>query len=74
MKLPIAFITLSLFAGFASAATRGPEQCTQPGSYYYWLHPKLGMVKVDRATHFMIVGRANRVCPRDSGASSTPSR
>jgi len=35
----------------------GAQASTSPATssgYYWWLHPKLGMVKVDRATNVMI--------------------
>lgn len=57
----------ALFSGAASAATDAAAATPADGhkSHYVWLHPKLGMVKVDRATNAMVVsghdttGRAN---------------
>lgn len=39
-------------------------------SYYYWLHPKLGHVKVDRATNAIITGR--KVAPATQEGSAKP--
>lgn len=44
-------------ASLASAQTAAPAPTR---SYYYWLHPKLGLVKVDRATNAMIVRSDSR--------------
>lgn len=38
----------------AAAAAAGHK------TFYYWLHPKLGMVKVDRATNAMLTGSRSR--------------
>lgn len=34
-------------------------------SFYYWLHPKLGMVKVDRVTNAMLTGSRSQPARRD---------
>ena len=54
-KLLILAAGLAL-AGAAAAATP-PRQQSEGASWYWWLHPKLGMVKVDRATNAIIVVR-----------------
>jgi len=47
---PIVAVVAALFAG-AAMPTAAQEQTAQPAAgTYNWLHPKLGMVKVDRAT------------------------
>lgn len=53
----LVFSGAALLAGAASAATDNPAAKPMEGgkSYYWWLHPKLGMVKVDRATNAMLV-------------------
>ena len=38
-------------------------------SYYYWLHPKLGMVKVDKKTNAMLVGRRAQQSTRSAGGA-----
>lgn len=40
------------------AQTQSTTSATASGkSYYYWLHPKLGMVKVDKKTNAMLAGK-----------------
>lgn len=57
------FIVLAIGATlFAAAATAAPASTSAPAAQgpsgtYYWLHPKLGMVKVDRATNFMVTAK-----------------
>ena len=55
----IAMLATAILAAPASFAQAQPaSSSTATGkSYYYWLHPKLGMVKVDRKTNAMLVGR-----------------
>lgn len=60
MKLTM--IALLATAVLAAPVAYAQGQPAAPGgdggkSYYYWLHPKLGMVKVDKKTSFMLVGR-----------------
>lgn len=45
------------FAAAASAAGSASSRPPESKPYYWWLHPKLGMVKVDRATNAMVSGR-----------------
>ena len=48
--------TLVASASFSASAAQGSES----SNFYYWLHPKLGMVKVDKTTNAMIKSvRAN---------------
>lgn len=64
MKTLIFAILASLLAaGCASTANVTPQDASAKGSYYYWEHPKLGMVKVDRATNAMITAHAVRETP-----------
>ena len=59
MKTALVLLIPLLSAGFVSAANVGSTS-GDTKSYYYWLHPKLGMVKVDRATNAMVTGRTAR--------------
>ena len=58
----IAMLATAILAAPASYAQTQPASSgTATGkSYYYWLHPKLGMVKVDKKTNAMLVGRRAR--------------
>jgi len=47
---PVVAIVAALFAGAAMPATAQEPTAQQTGGTYNWLHPKLGIVKVDRAT------------------------
>lgn len=54
--------SLILFLAFTVTAAALPAAAaarTEPDAkpYYYWLHPKLGHVKIDRATNAMLVGK-----------------
>lgn len=58
MKTLIFAILASLLAaGCASTANVTPQDVSVKSSYYYWEHPKLGMVKVDRVTNAMVTSR-----------------
>lgn len=50
-------LTFAMAIAFASAAAASqPLQGSKSGQdWYWWLHPKLGMVKVDRATNAMVI-------------------
>lgn len=66
-KQMFALIGAVFASGAAMAAAQMPEgsqaaapapaasQAKQERSYYWWLHPKQGMVKVDRATNFPVI-------------------
>lgn len=43
-----------LSAAMAAPAAAAQEESPKGGEAYYWLHPKLGLVKVDRATNAMV--------------------
>lgn len=47
---PTVAIVAALFASAAMSAAAQEPTAQQAGGSYNWLHPKLGMVKVDRAT------------------------
>lgn len=47
---PIVAMVAALFAGAAMPAAAQEPTDQQAGGTYNWLHPKLGIVKVDRAT------------------------
>ena len=59
MRTPtITLLALAILAGPAFAQSQpAPQAPAEAKTYHYWLHPKLGMVKVDKKTHFMLVGR-----------------
>jgi hypothetical protein len=64
----IALLAAAILAapGAYAQSQSAAAPATGARSYYYWLHPRLGMVKVDSKTNFMLVGR------RAQQASVTP--
>ena len=56
-KTTLLLLTAALLAGPVMAA--GPVSAGQSdkSGTYWWLHPKLGMVKVDKATNAMVTGK-----------------
>lgn len=68
----IAVFASLLGAGTASAATAASQ--AERASYYYWLHPKLGMVKVDRATNAMVTARTARTASAQTDYRDTSRR
>ena len=46
-------VTLFASASFTASATPAVQENASP-TFRYWLHPKLGMVKVDRATNAVV--------------------
>lgn len=72
-KLALTLLAGAFFVGAASAAT--DVQVTPPAKSgtYYWLHPKLGMVKVDRATNAMIVGKRDKQRATGTAQGAVPS-
>lgn len=58
-KLLAVVLSTTLFAAAAVAAPSDTSKPTAQASSgtYYWLHPKLGHVKVDRATNFMVTAK-----------------
>ena len=59
-KTMLAILALLLGAGCASTSNVMPQDGSASQSFNYWLHPKLGMVKVDRATNAMVTARTLR--------------
>ena len=54
-NLTSAILGAAIFAGASLSAYAAPASGDgAPGTYYWWNHPKLGMVKVDRATNAMV--------------------
>lgn len=70
-KVLLAIFAGLLGAGAASAADLSPQAAGSPKPYYYWLHPKLGMVKVDRATNAMVTARTGREAPAERDIRGT---
>lgn len=54
---PIALLAAAILAAPLAPAQASSAPAMGAKTYYYWLHPKLGMVKVDKATNAMLVGR-----------------
>lgn len=71
-KLAVILFGAALFAGAASATTDTRTEPASKSGSYYWLHPKLGMVKVDRVTNAMVVTKRDKERPETS--DTTPSR
>lgn len=57
MKKLLAFAAL---AALGAAALAAPSSPAGNGGTHYWLHPKLGMVKVDSRTHAIVVPGRNQ--------------
>lgn len=76
MRKLLTVLTVSaLVATAGCAATSSSADGTTPSrSYYYWLHPKLGMVKADRVTHMMITGQRRVADGADTGSGTQPAR
>jgi len=53
-KLTSTIFGAAIFAGASFAAFAAPPSGEAPSAPSWWLHPKLGMVKVDRATQAMV--------------------
>ena len=75
MKRLITSLAAALVAAGAFAAqavpTAAPASATAP-TYYYWLHPKLGMVKVDRATNAIVTAKRAPPSTRQLGGPPAP--
>lgn len=65
--LTITLVGAALLVGTSYAATDAQTRADTKGDTYNWLHPKLGIVKIDRATNAMVVGKRQK-------SSSTESR
>ena len=66
----LAIFTSLLAAGCASTANVTPSDASARQSYYYWLHPKLGMVMVDRATNAVFRARNVGEMPPQAGGTT----
>lgn len=55
---PVVAIVAALFASAAIPAAAQEPTTQQAGGTYNWLHPKLGIVKVDRATGAIVHSQA----------------
>ena len=55
---PVPAIVAALFAGAALPAAAQEPTSQQASGTYNWLHPKLGIVKVDRATGAIVHSQA----------------
>jgi hypothetical protein len=53
--MSIRILLVAAAAALAPLAQAGGAAPVAPKPYYYWLHPKLGMVKVDRATNAILI-------------------
>lgn len=53
-KLTSTIFSVAIFSGASFAAFAAPPSGEAPSAPSWWLHPKLGMVKVDRATKAMV--------------------
>lgn len=62
---------LATSAAFAATAPEHTDSAKGSGTYY-WLHPKLGMVKVDRATNAMVTGRRATSGERQKARAASP--
>ncbi len=51
---PTVAIVAALFAGAAMPAAAQESSTEQVGGTYLWIHPKLGIVKVNRATGALV--------------------
>lgn len=69
-KLIALVLGITVFAAAAAAApVTAPAPAAQESSgTYYWLHPKLGHVKVDRATNFMVTAKRPAAKPAEQKA------
>lgn len=70
---PVLAIVAALLSGAAMPAAAQEPSKQQAGGTYNWLHPKLGFVKVDRATGAMVhsQGLARPSAPADGRSGQT---
>ena len=69
-KLTSAILGATLFAGAAMASYAAPSERVPASSTYWWAHPRLGMVKVDRATNAIVPSPTRTVEPAKHAANS----
>lgn len=67
----VTFLAIAFVAGAASASAG--SALAEPGKSgtYWWLHPKLGMVKVDRATNAMVTSKRKDRLPSETAPVGT---
>ena len=72
-KLFSTILGATIFAGasFTAYAAPGSGGGT-PESYYWWNHPRLGMVKVDRATNKMVHSKRTTQVVKQTMEPATP--
>ena len=74
-NLTSALLGAAFFAGASLTAYATPTSGDgAPGSYYWWNHPKLGMVKVDRATNAMVHSKPTTKIAKQATEPGTLSR
>ena len=75
-KLFSILLGAAIFAGASFTAYAAPSsgEGTPPDAYYWWNHPRLGMVKVDRATNTMIHSKRTTQAVKQTAESASPSR
>lgn len=66
-QLTITLVGVALLVGTSYAATEAQTRADAKGDTYNWLHPKLGIVKIDRATNAMVVGKRQKSSSTESG-------
>lgn len=56
----------------AAAWAADPVAPAPPGeaAYHYWMHPKLGLVKVDRRTHGLVTAQRSAYAKRRGAAAA----
>ena len=74
-KLFSILLGAAIFAGASFTAYAAPRSGdSAPDAYYWWNHPRLGMVKVDRATNTMIHSKRTTQAVKQTAESASPSR
>ena len=67
-------LATALFAGVSMAASAAPSGQEAASGTYWWLHPRLGMVKVDRATNTMVHSKRTAQLSRQTTESGSATR
>lgn len=71
---PVLAIAAALYAGAAMSAAAQEPTTQQVSGTYNWLHPKLGIVKVDRATGAIVHSQANAHPSAQDGGRSVQTK
>lgn len=71
-SIVVAMTALVSAPASAQANAQAEASDATSNSYYYWLHPKLGFVKVDRATNAMLRPVQASHVPIDANAPAVP--